>query len=83
MKLTLFKLSAWTFVCLLGLTACNDPIIAEETGEEIDQTVENMGTKIQDATEQTEDDCDKAGLKVKDTMDTTQIKADSLAEPII
>jgi hypothetical protein len=46
MKLTLFKLSALTFVCLLGLTACNDPIMAEETGEEIDQTVENMGTKI-------------------------------------
>lgn len=43
MQLTLFKLAA--LVCLLGLTACDNANMPEDTAG-VDHTVENMRTKI-------------------------------------
>ncbi|MDP3608238.1 MAG: BON domain-containing protein [Methylophilus sp.] len=82
MKNTLIKLSAFSLVCLVGLSACdykNKDGVAEN---EIDQAVVNAETEMY-KDETSAGISDKTGVKVEDAMITTKIKAAFLAESAI
>lgn len=64
MKLTPIKYSAFTLVCLIGLTAYGNLNAAEDSGEAID---------LENTTE-------KAGVRVVDATTTTKVKSAFLAE---
>lgn len=83
MKITSIKLPVLSIVCLIGLSACDNPNTAEEAGKKIDQAVEDTVTKMGEATEKMEERSDKAKVKVEDATITTKIKAAFLAESMI
>lgn len=83
MKLTSIKLSAFTIICLAGLTACNNPNTGEETGKKIDQAVLDAETKIGAASEKMASASNEAGDKVEDATITAKIKAAFMAESVI
>lgn len=83
MKITSIKLSTLSLVCLMGLSACDNPNTAEDAGKKIDQAVEDTGVKMEEATEKMEQASDKAEVKVEDATITTKIKAAFLAESTI
>jgi hyperosmotically inducible protein len=72
-----------SFVCLAGITACNNPNTAEDTGKKIDQAVENAETKMDEVTEKMEDARDEAGEEVEDAAITAKIKTALLAESTV
>jgi hyperosmotically inducible protein len=80
MKATSMKLSAFTLVCLIGLTACDNSNTGEDTGKKIDQAVANAEVKMGEASENMGEASDKAGDNVEDAAITTKIKAAFLAE---
>lgn len=82
MKNTLIKLSAFSLVCLVGLSACDYKSKDGVAENEIDQAVVNAETEMyQDET--SAGISDKTGVKVEDAMITTKIKAAFLAESSI
>jgi hypothetical protein len=65
-KLALTTLLLATFI---GLTACQEKGPAEQAGENIDNAVEEMGDKIEDATDGAGDAIEEAGDKIEDKTD--------------
>jgi len=83
MKLTPFKVSVFAFICLIGLSACDNQNAGQDAGKKIDQTIEKIEIKIDDASQQMEDASEKATVNVADATITTKIKAAFLAESTI
>ncbi|MFA6016149.1 MAG: BON domain-containing protein [Gallionellaceae bacterium] len=81
-----------TLFLALGLSACEQPGVAENTGKKIDQQVENAGQQIDNAGEKMKDSVDKmadkleeksdqAKMALEDTEITAKVKAAIFAEP--
>lgn len=83
MKATSLKLAAFTLVCLVGLTACDNPNTGEDAGKKIDQAVVDAEMRLGEASEKMAVAGDKAGAKVEDATITAKIKAAFLAESVI
>jgi len=79
MKKTLIKLSAFSLVCLVGLSACDYKSKDGVAENEIDPAVVNAETEMY-KDETSAGISDKTGVKVEDAMITTKIKAAFLAE---
>jgi hyperosmotically inducible protein len=76
MRKTSIKLSTFALVCLVGLSACDNPNPAEDAGKKIDQAVGEVGTMIEESS-------GEASMKVDDAAITTKIKAAFMAESMI
>lgn len=83
MKLALMKLSTSTLVCLLVLTACDNPKLGQETGVKVDDIVVNAETKINEISQQMLAAGSRAGAEVKNGTISTKIKAEFMAESTI
>ncbi|HEY9210791.1 MAG TPA: BON domain-containing protein [Methylotenera sp.] len=83
MKAASMKLSAFTLVCLIGLTACDNPNTGEDAGKKMDQAVANAEVKMGETSDKMGEASDKAGDNVADATITTKIKAAFLAESVI
>jgi hyperosmotically inducible protein len=76
MRKTSIKLSTFALVCLVGLSACDNPNPAEDAGKKIDQAVDDVGTMIEESSAE-------AGIKVDDAAITTKVKAAFMAESMV
>ncbi len=72
MKPTTVQLSAFTLVCLLGLSACDKPNTADDTDMKVERSLDTMG-----------ETSSEVGVKVEDATITTKTKAAFLAESSI
>lgn len=86
MKISALKLSVFTIVCLLGLSAC-DKHDSDDVSRRLDSAVDNAQSKMESTAENMSEKMDntseKAGAAVGDAATTTKIKAAFLAESTI
>ena len=79
------KLVGIVVLCLVGITACDEPGPAQTAGKKIDQSVSEAGKRISESadkvTEKIGEQKDKAGVEIDDTEITTKVKAAIFAAP--
>lgn len=80
MKLTSMKISTSTLVCLIGLTACDNPNLGQEAGIKVDKIVVNAETRIDEISQQMLIAGDRTDAEFKNGTIATKIKAAFLAE---
>lgn len=66
---------------LIAVAGCDKPGPAESAGRTVDQTMEKMGRKVEQAADSARDQASKAGQAIDDTTITAAVKAGILAEP--
>ncbi len=76
-----FLLAGASIVFAVGLVACDKPGPAEKAGKAIDQTAENAGDKMEEASKTLGEQSDKIGVALDDTAITAKVKAAIMAEP--
>lgn len=86
MKTTInLKLLGISMLLVAGLAACDKPGPAETAGKKIDQTANDAGKSIADATEKVGDKINaqstKTGVAIDDAEITAKVKATIFAEP--